>query len=130
VRAGAGVCEAIFAVTPMETIKVKFINDQTSARPHYRGFFHGVSQIIKEQGTSGMFVGVNRVLMMRLYFNIRIFDRWAIVKTIPFFSFFYFFFFLGTMYYFLAIDLFSSNYDQSNVFLIYYHHIPPPLPHY
>jgi len=27
---GAGVCEAIFAVTPMETVKVKFINDQVS----------------------------------------------------------------------------------------------------
>lgn len=47
---GAGVSEAILAVTPMETLKVKFINDQTSAKPHYRGFFHGVSQIIKEQG--------------------------------------------------------------------------------
>ena len=42
--------EAILAVTPMETVKVKFINDQTSAKPHYRGFFHGVSQIVKEQG--------------------------------------------------------------------------------
>jgi len=47
---GAGVCEAIFAVTPMETIKVKFINDQRSATPRFRGFFHGVSTIIKEQG--------------------------------------------------------------------------------
>ena len=28
---GAGVCEAIFAVTPMETVKVKFINDQRSS---------------------------------------------------------------------------------------------------
>ena len=36
---GAGVFEAIFAVTPMETVKVKFINDQTSANPHYKGFF-------------------------------------------------------------------------------------------
>lgn len=50
---GAGVSEAILAVTPMETLKVKFINDQTSANPHYRGFFHGVSQIIKEQGKNG-----------------------------------------------------------------------------
>lgn len=47
---GAGVCEAIFAVTPMETVKVKFINDQRSANPRYRGFFHGVSMIVKEQG--------------------------------------------------------------------------------
>ena len=47
---GAGVLEAICAVTPMETIKVKFINDQTSARPHYRGFFHGVYNIVKDSG--------------------------------------------------------------------------------
>lgn len=47
---GAGVCEAIFAVTPMETVKVKFINDQRSANPRFKGFFHGVSLILKEQG--------------------------------------------------------------------------------
>lgn len=47
---GAGICEAIFAVTPMETVKVKFINDQRSAQPRYRGFVHGVGLIIKEQG--------------------------------------------------------------------------------
>ena len=33
---GAGVSEAIFAVTPMETLKVKFINDQTSANPKFK----------------------------------------------------------------------------------------------
>jgi solute carrier family 25 citrate transporter 1 len=47
---GAGVSEAIFAVTPMETLKVKFINDQTSANPKYKGFFHGIREIIKSQG--------------------------------------------------------------------------------
>lgn len=47
---GAGVSEAIFAVTPMETLKVKFINDQRSASPRYRGFFHGTRLIIQEQG--------------------------------------------------------------------------------
>lgn len=46
----AGICEAIFAVTPMETIKVKFINDQRSANPRFRGFFHGVGLIVKEHG--------------------------------------------------------------------------------
>ncbi|KAM3171102.1 hypothetical protein ACTXT7_017286 [Hymenolepis weldensis] len=48
---GAGVCEAILVVTPMETVKVKFINDQVSANPHYRGFIHGVRSISKEFGT-------------------------------------------------------------------------------
>lgn len=47
---GAGVCEAIFAVTPMETIKVKFINDQRSANPKFRGFLHGVTSIVKQEG--------------------------------------------------------------------------------
>lgn len=48
----AGVGEAIFAVTPMETIKVKFINDQRSANPRFKGFSHGVGLIIKENGKS------------------------------------------------------------------------------
>lgn len=48
---GAGVCEALFAVVPMETIKVKFIHDRRSANPKYRGFFHGVSTIFRQEGT-------------------------------------------------------------------------------
>lgn len=52
---GAGVCEAILAVTPMETIKVKFINDQRSANPKFRGFFHGVSSIVKQEGTYNLY---------------------------------------------------------------------------
>lgn len=47
---GAGVAEAIFAVTPMETVKVKFINDQRSANPKFKGFFHGVREIIRAEG--------------------------------------------------------------------------------
>ena len=49
---GAGICEAIFAVTPMETVKVKFINDQRSANPRFKGFFHGVREIIRTDGMS------------------------------------------------------------------------------
>lgn len=30
--------------------KVKFIHDQTSANPKYRGFFHGVKEIVRTQG--------------------------------------------------------------------------------
>lgn len=55
---GAGIAEAIFAVTPMETVKVKFINDQTSPNPKYRGFFHGVREIIKAEGIHGVYQGV------------------------------------------------------------------------
>lgn len=55
---GAGVMEAIFAVTPMETLKVKFINDQQSANPKYKGFFHGVRHIVREQGIRGTYQGL------------------------------------------------------------------------
>ena len=54
---GAGVCEAIFAVTPMETVKVKFINDQQSAKPKYKGFSHGVRMIVREEGLRGCYQG-------------------------------------------------------------------------
>lgn len=47
---GAGVCEAVLAVTPMETVKVKFINDQRSSNPRFKGFFHGVSMIVRQEG--------------------------------------------------------------------------------
>ncbi len=47
---GAGVSEAIVVVCPMETIKVKFIHDQTQPNPQYRGFFHGVRTIVKQEG--------------------------------------------------------------------------------
>jgi solute carrier family 25 citrate transporter 1 len=56
---GAGICEAIGAVTPMETIKVKFIHDQViSEKPRFRGFFHGVTTIVREAGISGIYKGL------------------------------------------------------------------------
>ncbi|XP_026279449.1 putative tricarboxylate transport protein, mitochondrial [Frankliniella occidentalis] len=60
---GAGVCEAVFAVTPMETIKVKFIDDQRLAQPRFRGFFHGVRTIVKEQGVGGVYKGVTPTIL-------------------------------------------------------------------
>ncbi|RZC40538.1 tricarboxylate transport protein, mitochondrial [Asbolus verrucosus] len=60
---GAGVGEAILAVTPMETIKVKFINDQRSVSPRFRGFFHGVAMIVREQGVGGIYKGVVPTIM-------------------------------------------------------------------
>ena len=60
---GAGVLEAIFAVTPMETVKVKFINDQRSANPKFKGFFHGVSSIVKQEGISGVYKGVTATII-------------------------------------------------------------------
>jgi len=55
----AGACEAVAAVTPMETIKVKFVHDQLmSSNPRFRGLFHGVSTIVKEEGIFGIYRGV------------------------------------------------------------------------
>lgn len=60
---GAGVAEAIFAVTPMETVKVKFINDQRSAQPRYKGFVHGVGMIVREQGIGGVYKGLTATII-------------------------------------------------------------------
>lgn len=40
----------LFSVCVLFSPQVKFIHDQTSANPKYRGFFHGVSEIIRAQG--------------------------------------------------------------------------------
>ncbi|KAK9498575.1 hypothetical protein O3M35_003176 [Rhynocoris fuscipes] len=55
---GAGISEAVFAVTPMETIKTKFINDRRSDKPRFKSFIHGVGVILREQGLSGIYQGV------------------------------------------------------------------------
>ena len=59
---GAGVSEAIFAVTPMETVKVKFIHDQTLEKPRFRGFVHGVGTIIKTEGVKGVYQGLTATM--------------------------------------------------------------------
>jgi len=60
---GAGVSEAIFAVTPMETVKVKFIADQRSANPQYKGFAHGVKAIVAAEGIMGTYRGLTATMM-------------------------------------------------------------------
>ena len=47
----------------METVKVKFINDQRSANPKYMGFFHGVRSIIAEQGIKGTYQGLTATIL-------------------------------------------------------------------
>ncbi|CAH0402836.1 unnamed protein product [Chilo suppressalis] len=59
----AGVAEAIFAVTPMETVKVKFINDMRMEKPRFKGFFHGVRMIVREEGFGGVYKGVTATIM-------------------------------------------------------------------
>ncbi|XP_002130220.2 tricarboxylate transport protein, mitochondrial-like [Ciona intestinalis] len=60
---GAGLAEAVIVVCPMETVKVKFIHDQSSANPRYKGFFRGVVQIVKEQGIKGTYQGLTATMM-------------------------------------------------------------------
>ncbi|CAK9298943.1 unnamed protein product [Gordionus sp. m RMFG-2023] len=61
---GAGVSEAILVVTPMETVKVKFIDDiQNPAGPKFKGFFHGVGTIIKTQGFGGIYQGLTATII-------------------------------------------------------------------
>ncbi|XP_003387955.1 PREDICTED: tricarboxylate transport protein, mitochondrial-like [Amphimedon queenslandica] len=60
---GAGVSEAILIVCPMETIKVKFIHDQTQPNPKYKGFFHGVRTIIKQEGIRGTYQGLTPTIL-------------------------------------------------------------------
>lgn len=60
---GAGISEAILAVTPMETVKVKFIADQRSANPQYRGFAHGVKSIVAAEGLMGCYRGLTATMM-------------------------------------------------------------------
>ncbi|VDM97747.1 unnamed protein product [Thelazia callipaeda] len=59
---GAGISEAIFAVTPMETIKVKFIHDQQLAQPRFKGFFEGLRTIIRTEGIHGLYQGVTATI--------------------------------------------------------------------
>lgn len=53
-----GIAEAIFVVTPQETMKVRLIHDQLSPNPKFKGFMHGVTTIIKEQGFAGTYKGL------------------------------------------------------------------------
>jgi solute carrier family 25 citrate transporter 1 len=54
----AGTTEAIFVVTPQETLKVKLIHDRVKPNPKYSGFFNGVSSIYANEGFNGVYRGV------------------------------------------------------------------------
>lgn len=59
----AGIIEALFAVIPQESIKVKFINDRFSEKPKYNGLLHGIKEIIHEKGFRGIYQGVTPTLL-------------------------------------------------------------------
>jgi len=53
-----GLMEALLVVTPQETMKVRLIHDRLSPNPRFRGTFHGISTLLKEQGLSGCYKGL------------------------------------------------------------------------
>lgn len=55
---GAGAAEAVFAVTPMETLKVKLIHDKLGPNPKYNNLFQGIYRIAQEYGFRGIYSGV------------------------------------------------------------------------
>ncbi|XP_057660304.1 tricarboxylate transport protein B, mitochondrial-like [Diorhabda carinulata] len=54
----AGITEGLLIVTPVETIKVKFIEDQRLETFRYNKLVYGLGIIFKEQGIRGMYKGV------------------------------------------------------------------------
>lgn len=60
---GAGMMEAIIAVTPSETIKTKMIEDANRAQPRFNGMVDGVKKIVAEEGLSGIYRGVGPVML-------------------------------------------------------------------
>ncbi|KAF8633815.1 hypothetical protein AX15_001228 [Amanita polypyramis BW_CC] len=60
---GAGMMEAVFAVTPSETIKTKLIDDSKRPTPRYRGLIHGTTCIVREEGLTGIYRGLFPVMM-------------------------------------------------------------------
>lgn len=53
----AGAAEALFVVTPQETLKTKLIHDKLSETPKYRNLFHGIYTIASEAGFKGIYGG-------------------------------------------------------------------------
>ncbi|KAF7330459.1 Mitochondrial tricarboxylate transporter [Mycena venus] len=60
---GAGMTEAIFAVTPSETIKTKLIDDAKRPNPQFRGLIHGTASIVRQEGIRGIYRGLFPVMM-------------------------------------------------------------------
>lgn len=60
---GAGMTEAIIAVTPSETIKTKLIDDAKRPNPQYRGLVHGTTSIVRQEGIRGIYRGLFPVMM-------------------------------------------------------------------
>lgn len=53
----AGSTEALFVVTPQETVKTKLIHDRLKETPKYKGLFHGMRSIYAAEGAAGLYRG-------------------------------------------------------------------------
>ncbi|KAI3625660.1 hypothetical protein CBS9595_001021 [Malassezia furfur] len=61
---GAGMTEAVFAVTPSETIKTKLIDDAKRAMPKYPpGLISGSMAIVRDEGLHGIYRGLVPVML-------------------------------------------------------------------
>lgn len=54
---GAGICEAVFAVTPVETVKTRVTDDQRRNTGKYKGSGDAIVKIIKSEGPVGLYRG-------------------------------------------------------------------------
>ena len=59
----AGAAEALFVVTPQETLKTRLIHDKLSETPKYRNVFHGIATIVQQHGAGGIYKGVLATLL-------------------------------------------------------------------
>merc|ERR1740139_1366351 len=59
----AGCTEAVVAVTPMETVKVRLIHDKIAGTNKYNGLFNGMSVIGKAEGFWGLYKGLGPTMV-------------------------------------------------------------------
>jgi solute carrier family 25 citrate transporter 1 len=92
---GAGLCEAIFAVTPFETLKTRVTDDQRRGTGNYKGSGDALVKIFKNEGPQGLYrgafptilkQGTNQAIRMpvQVYFMgfVKVEDQWK--KDNPF----------------------------------------------
>eukprot|EP00404_Azadinium_spinosum_P019620 CAMPEP_0180506180 /NCGR_PEP_ID=MMETSP1036_2-20121128/47823_1 /TAXON_ID=632150 /ORGANISM="Azadinium spinosum, Strain 3D9" /LENGTH=280 /DNA_ID=CAMNT_0022516047 /DNA_START=23 /DNA_END=862 /DNA_ORIENTATION=+ len=54
---GAGICEAVFAVTPVETVKTRVTDDLRRGTGNYKGSADAIAKILKSEGPVGLYRG-------------------------------------------------------------------------
>jgi solute carrier family 25 citrate transporter 1 len=54
---GAGICEAVCAVTPVETLKTRVTDDQRRGTGNYKGTIDAAGKILKSEGPLGLYRG-------------------------------------------------------------------------